>query len=145
MPSRSSRSRPASRTSWSDPTGPASLAIAIGGTLAAMPVVGVADLTQVSARLVVAERSCEPRLVGGSGRDAERGGGLVVACQVGVEHRRVVGRDRAGDAGGDELRQGVLLERTDDAGAEVRERADVEDGAAAGELRHQPRILDRAD
>ena len=48
-------------------------------------------------------------------------------------------------AGGDELRQRVLLERGDDAGAEVRERADVEDGAAAGELRDEAGVLDRAD
>ena len=39
----------------------------------------------------------------------------------------------------------MLVERGDDAGAEVRERADVEDGAAAGELRDEAGILDCAD
>jgi hypothetical protein len=39
----------------------------------------------------------------------------------------------------------MLLERVDDARAEVRERADVEDCAAAGELGDEPGILDRAD
>src|SRR6516165_9902727 len=89
MLSRSSRSRPASRTSWSDPTGPASLAIAIGGTLAIVPVVRLGDLSQ-------------PGL-----------------C-LGVEHRRVVRRDRAANPRGDELWQWMLRERRDRAGAEVR-------------------------
>src|SRR4051794_11077421 len=142
MPSRSSRSSPASRTSWSDPTGPASLAIAIGGTLAIVPVVGLADLSETRPRLGVAEGSREPRSVCGPGRDSERGGRLVVARQVGLEHRRVVGRDRAADARGDELRQRVLLERANDASADVGERADVEHGAAAGELGDETGILD---
>src|SRR3954465_3795240 len=133
-PSRSSRSRPASRTSWRDPTGPASLAIAIGRTLTIAPVVGVGDLSQVGAGRVVAERADEAGLVGGARRMAELRGGLVVACQIGLEHRRVVGRDRAADTGRDELRQRVLLERRDGSGAEVRKRADVEDDAAICEL-----------
>src|SRR5438093_12382965 len=108
MPSRSSRSRPASRTSWRDPTGPASLAMAIGGTLATDPAVGVADPPQTLARLVVAQRAGEAGLVRGLRGDAERGGRLVVARQVGVEHRRVVGRDRAADACRHELRQRML-------------------------------------
>ena len=33
----------------------------------------------------------------------------------------------------------MLLERGDDAGAEVRERADIEDGAASCELGDEPR------
>src|SRR5262249_12403000 len=54
-------------------------------------------------------------------------------------------RDRAADAGRDELRQWMLLQRPDDAGAEIRKRADVEDGATSGELGHETGILDRAD
>src|SRR5947209_424777 len=102
MPSRSSRSRPASRTSCSEPTGPASLAIAIGLRLSDR-VEDTADLAQPVARLLVAQRACDAGLEGGARRETERGGRLVVARQVGVEHRRVVGRDRAADAGRHEL------------------------------------------
>ena len=91
--------------------GSASLAIAIGRKSNDRPSRRLADLSQARARLVVAEGAGDPRLVRGARREAERGGGLVVARQVGVEHRRVVGRDRAADAGGDELRQRMLLER----------------------------------
>src|SRR5215472_3367582 len=97
-PSRSSRSRPASRTSWSDPTGPASLAIAIGRTLA-IPVVGLADLSQSLPRLVVAQRAGQAGLVYSSRREPERGCRVVVAREIGVEHRRIVGRDRAAHTG----------------------------------------------
>src|SRR6266700_939783 len=121
MPSRSSRSMPASRTSWSDPTGPASLAIAIGGTLATGRAVkrGVSWLGR--------RRLCRRRFqwspVVGLAKLSQ-----VLSRRVGVEHRRIVGRDRAANARCDELRQRMLLERSDDAGAEVRERTDVEDG-----------------
>src|SRR5689334_16588897 len=118
MPRRSSRSRPASRTSLSDPTGSASLAIAMTGSVTA-PVEGLADPPQPRPRLLVAERSLDARLVERARVEAERGGGLVVAAEVGVEHRRVVGRDRAADAGGDEARQRMLGEARDGAGAEV--------------------------
>src|SRR5262245_23264853 len=118
MPSRSSRSRPASRTSWSDPTGPASLAIAIARNLA-IPLVGVAHLPQPLPRLVVAEGAGDPRFVRSARREAELGGGFVVAGEVGLEHGGIIGRDRAADAGGDQLRERVLLERRDGAGAEV--------------------------
>src|SRR4051812_23876953 len=136
MPSRSSRSSPASRTSLSEPTGSASLAIAITGSLTT-PVVGLADPAEPVLRLGVAESAVEPGLVERARVEAEAGGRLVVAGEVGVEHRRVVGRDRAADAGGDEPRQRVVLEAGDGAGAEVRERADVEDRAAVGELPHE--------
>src|SRR5215471_12309657 len=143
-PSRSSRSRPASRTSWSDPTGPASLAIAIGRTLA-IPVVGLTDLPQALTRPFVAQRAGQADLVCGPRREPERRRRLVVAREVGVEDRGIVGRDRAPDACGDELWQRVLLERVDGAGAEVRERTDVEDGAPAGQFRDETGILDGAD
>ena len=57
------------------------------------------------------------------GRRPRASGGLVVAREVGVEHRRVVGRDGAEHAGLDELRQRVLVERADRSGADVRHRA----------------------
>src|SRR3954447_6046249 len=113
-----------------EPTGSASLAIAMARNLT-IPGECLADRPETLARGVVAERSRDPGFVGGARGNAERGGGFVVACQVGVEHRGVVRRDRALYAGADELRQRMLVERGDDAGAEVRERADVEDGAAA--------------
>src|SRR5579871_4151175 len=108
MPRRSSRSRPASRTSVSEPTGSASLAIAMEGRLSD-PLVRFADLAQPRAGRVVAERAGDAGLVCGLRREAEGGGRLVVAGEVGVEHRGVVGRDRAAHAGRDELRQRVLL------------------------------------
>ena len=64
------------------------------------------------ARLLVAERAGDAGLVRGARGEAEGRGRLVVAGEVGVEHRRVVGRDRAADAGGDELRQRVLRRAT---------------------------------
>src|SRR5262249_532128 len=65
--------------------------------------------------------------------------------EVGVEQGGVVGRERRTDAGRHELWQGVLLKRADDPGAEVRERADVEHGAAVGELGDEAGILDGSD
>ena len=62
-------------------------------------------------------------------------------AEVGVEHRRVVGGDGAADAGRHESRERVLLERGDHARAEVGDRADVEHGAAAGQLADETRIL----
>src|SRR5258705_5423953 len=148
MPRRSSRSRPASRTSLSDPTGSASLAIAITGNLTAGvggPVERVADRLQTGPRFLAAEGSDHAGLVKGARIEAERGRRLVVAGQVGVEHRGVVGRDAAADAGGDKAGQRGVRERGDGPGAGVRERADVEDGGAAGELPDEARGLLGAD
>src|SRR5690348_7945363 len=145
MPSRSSRSRPASRTSCSEPTGSASLAIAIAvfspssvvwtlTTGAVVPVVRLAERTQPGPCLLVAKGSRQTGLVERARLEPERRRGLVVAREVGLEQRRVVGRDRAAHAGGDELRERMLGQRAHDSEPQVRERADVEDGAAAGEL-----------
>src|SRR4029079_5664766 len=103
------------------------------------------DGRKTGLRLLVAKRAGERGLVQPAGIETHRLDGGVLAGQVGVEHHRVVGRDRAADAGGDELRERVLLERPDGARAEVRERAHVEDRAALGELAHQAWVLDRAD
>src|SRR5437016_12001476 len=105
----------------------------------------LADEAEAVAGRVVAERSGNSRVVRRARRDTERGGGGVVAREVGVEQRGVVGRDGAAHSGGDELRQWVLLERTHDAGAEIGERAYVEDGAARRQLSDELRILDGAD
>src|SRR5437764_9477711 len=134
MPRRSSRSRPASLTSLSEPTGSASLAIAMAALRLTVPVVVVADAAQSLARRLVAERSRDAGGVERARSEAERLGRLVVAREVGVEHRRVVGRDRARNAGCHEARQRMVRERRDRARPEVRERADGEDGAARREL-----------
>src|SRR5437667_282226 len=118
MPRRSSRSRPASRTSCSEPTGSASLAIAIAvvspssvvwtlTTGAAVPVVRLAEAGQLGAGVLAAEGSGHARVVERPRLEAERDGGLVVAGEVGLEHCRVVGRDRAANAGSHEPRQRV--------------------------------------
>ena len=70
---------------------------------------------------------------------------LVLPLEVGVEHRRVVGGDRAADAGGRELAQRMLVQRRDGAGPDVRDRADVQHDPALAELLDERRILDRAD
>src|SRR6476646_1673679 len=144
MPRRSSRSSPASRTSLSDPTGSASLAIAMTGNLTAAvggPVERVADRLEPGPRFLVAEGSGHAGVIERAGIEAERGRRLVVAAQIGVEHRRVVRRDAAAHAGRDETGQRMVGERVDRPCAQVRERADVEDGAAAGELPDEARIL----
>src|SRR5437762_13970814 len=123
MPSRSSRSSPASRTSLSDPTGSASLAMAMPGNLTTGvlgPVVRLADLPQPGPRFLVAEGSLDPGVEERARIEPERRGRLVVAGEVGIEHRRVVGGDRAADAGGDEVRQRVLGDGGDCAEAHVR-------------------------
>src|SRR5712691_1056057 len=148
MPSRSSRSRPASFTSVSEPTGSASRAMAIPGNLTTegkAPVVRLADLPQPCPRRLVAEGAGDAGLVEAAGIEAEGFRRLVVTPQVGVEHRRVVRRDRAPDSRVNELRQRVLLERAHGARAEVRQGTDVEHGAAAGELTDEPGILGGAD
>src|SRR6266516_5026111 len=148
MPSRSSRSRPASRTSLSDPTGSASLATAIAGNLTTGvlgPGERVADLPEPSPRFLVAERSRDAGVVERARGQAEGRGRLVVAREVGVEHRGVVGRDRAADAGGDEARQWVVVQRRHGARPEVRQWADVEDRGAGGQLADEPGVLLGAD
>src|SRR5437588_8938543 len=120
MPKRSTRSRPASRTSLSEPTGSASLAMAIPGNLTTVvlgPRERVADLPQPLLRLGVAEGSGHARVVERAWIETERGRGFVVAGEIGVEHRGVVGRDRAEDAGGDESRQRMVVEARNGAGA----------------------------
>src|SRR5260370_41672934 len=109
MPRISSRSRPASLTSLRAPTGSASLAIAMScdRTLtirAALPVVGCPDFGQFGPGRLVAEGAVDAGLVEGARVEPERGRGLVVALEVGVEHRRIVGRDRAAHPGCDESR-----------------------------------------
>ena len=96
MPRRSSRSSLASRTSLSEPTGSASLAIAMTGNLTA----GVWRPSRTRRRSREAGPASrrrrglrDARLVERAGIEAEGGGGLVVAAEVGVEHRGVVGRD----------------------------------------------------
>ena len=135
MPSRSSRSRPASR-----PRGASRPALLLsrwpsGGTLATGRAVrrGVygSGRCRLCRRRFQPQPSRETRRSSRGGRASRRRrarrrarprrrsagetpnavGRLVVAGEVGVEHRRVVGRDRAADAGGDELRQRVLGER----------------------------------
>src|SRR5438094_531072 len=58
----------------------------------------------------VAERCGERGPVQGARAESERFGRRVLAGEVGVEHDRVVGRDRATDARLDQARQGVLGE-----------------------------------
>src|SRR5581483_10846453 len=144
MPRRSSRSSPASRISLRDPTGSASLAMAMGGRLST-PVPGLADAAQSLLRLRVAERTRDAGLVEGARVEAEAGRDLVVARQIGVEHRRVVRRDRAADAGRDEPRQRVIVEARDRAGPEVRERAHVEHRPARDRLADESVVLLDAD
>src|SRR3954451_8494630 len=145
MPSRSSRSSPASLTSLREPTGSASRAIAIRVVRLTVPGVGLADTAEALPGLLAAERARDAGLVGGARGEPQRGGCLVVPGEVGVEHRWVVGRDRALDAGGDELRQRMVFEPGHGAGAEGRERADVEHRAAARELSDEAAVLDGAD
>src|SRR4029077_15777024 len=114
-------------------------------TLAIGPVVGVPDLTEAFSRFIVAERPCKPGVVRRARRDAERGGGLVIARQVGLEDRWIVGRDGAADAGRHELRQWVLLEGAHDAEPEVGDRTHVEHGAAICKLSDEAGILDGAN
>src|SRR5581483_5953320 len=114
-------------------------------TLAIAPVVGFADPSQPLAGFSVAESAGETGLEGGARRDSERGGSFVVAGQVGVEHGRVVGRDRAADACGDELWQRMLLEGAHDSGADVGEWTNVEHRSAPRQLGHETGVLDRAD
>src|SRR4051794_41002941 len=101
MPRRSSRSSPASLTSLSEPTGSASRAIAIDRTLT-VPVVGLADPAEPGAGRLVAERPVHAGLVERTGAEPEGLGRRVVAGEVGVEHRRVVRRDRALDPSRDQ-------------------------------------------
>src|SRR5512140_1369732 len=123
MPSRSSRSRPDSLTSLSDPTGSASLAIAMGARTLTIrnevPVVVLADLPEAAPGGLVAEGAVDAGLVERAGIETEGGGSLIVPAEVGVEHRGIVGRDRAADAGGREARQRMLGERADGSRAEV--------------------------
>src|SRR5581483_2982726 len=100
---------------------------------------------QARTRLLVAERARDPGLVERSWREAERLRRLVVASEIGVEHGRVVGRDRAADARRGETGQRMVGEARHRPGAEVRERADVEDDAAVGELADEPGVLLGAD
>src|SRR5258708_3102916 len=121
MPRRSSRSRPASLTSLSEPTGSASLAIAMScdRTLtirAALPVVGCPDFGESGPGRLVAESAVDARLVEGARVEPERGRGLIVALEVG--------------AGGGILRGGGAV--TEPGGAERLERA--AHGGGAGDL-----------
>src|SRR3954464_13690083 len=103
------------------------------------------DRLEPLARARVAERALDAGLVERARGDSQGGGYLVVAPEVGVEHRRVVGRDRAERSGGDEARQRVLGERGDRARPQVRQRAHVEHDAAVCDLAQEAGILGRAD
>ena len=104
-----------------------------------------ADSPEPLPGLLVAECARQRRLVQRPRVEPERLGRLVLAGEVGVEHHRVVGRDGAADARADELGERVLLQRGDRARADVRDRGDVEDEPALGELFDECRILDRPE
>src|SRR3954454_7752457 len=105
MPSRSSRSSPASRTSLSDPTGSASLAMAMTGNLTTGvpdPVVRRNDLPEPGSRFVVAQGSPDPRVEKRAWIQAVRRGRVIDTLEVVVDHLRVVRGDRTADARGHE-------------------------------------------
>ena len=149
MPSRSSRSRPASFTSWSEPTGSASLAIAI-----ASPHFNGWVTSRTRLRPSAAgsgwprrrgRRPPRPRRRNGVARPNDVGRLVVprvrsvsnmAGSSVEIEQRTPAATSRG---------SGCSCQRRDGAGAEVRERADVEHGAAAGELPDEARILLGAD
>src|SRR5689334_8889207 len=120
MPRRSSRSRPASRTSLSDPIGSASLAMAMVGRLT-VPLERLADPAEPGSRGLVAEGAVDAGLVEGAWIEAEARRRLVVARQVGVEHRGIVRRDRAAEAGCGQPRQRMVVQALHRARAQVRE------------------------
>src|SRR5213593_669861 len=76
-------------------------------------------------RVFVAEGTRNPRLEEGAGRDPERCRQLVLPTQVGIEHLRIIGGDRAGDAVLHELGEGMLVQGWDGPGPQVRDRTDV--------------------
>src|SRR5581483_1102816 len=110
-----------------------------------IPVVVLADATQAGPRLVVAEGARDARLVEAARLEPERRGQVVLTLEARVEHRRVVGRERADDPAPDEVRQRVELDRRDDPRTDVADEAGVEDDAAVGELAQDALVLDRAD
>jgi hypothetical protein len=71
----------------------------------------------------------------------QAGSDRVLLLERRAEHRRVVGVDADRDAGGDQGRQRVLVERGDRAGADVGGRADLERDAAVGQVGHEHRVL----
>src|SRR5215207_2003264 len=110
------------------------------------PVVAPPDLLEPVARLVVADRPRHAGLVELARAERPPRRRLrVFVTEVRGEHRRVVGGERAGHAGSHEPGQRVLVERGDHAGAQVRDGAHVEHGAAPSELRGQPGVLHGTD
>jgi hypothetical protein len=77
--------------------------------------------------------------------EPEGGRGLVLHCEVGVEHRRIVGGERTQDSRLDELRQRVLLQRGHDTDPDIRHGADVEHGAALLQFLDELGVFDGAD
>src|SRR5207248_6351625 len=110
-----------------------------------LPIEGVADPLQAGFRRFVAERALEPGRVEVLRLEPELDRGRAVPREVGAEHRRVVGRDRADRPRGDELRERMLRQRADGPRAQVRQGTDVEDDAPVGDLAEQARILGGTD
>src|SRR5439155_2791138 len=106
-----------------------------------VPVERRAALAQRRPRRLVAERALDTRLIEGPRRDTERGCSFVVAGQVGVEHGRVVGRDRALNAGGDETGQRMLGEASAGPSAQVGNRAGTAHRPAPGDLTDEAGIV----
>src|SRR6059058_2238743 len=111
----------------------------------AFPLELVADLPKAGQRRRVAEGALEPGRVEVARLEPERAGGGVVLGQVGAEHRRVVGGDRAECARADQLWQRVLGEIADDTRSQIREGTDVEHDPAVDDLLEKPRVLDGAN
>src|ERR1051325_6361919 len=79
-----------------------------------LPVVGIGDSAYALFGLRFAERALEPCFERTMCVEPERRSRVVVLAEVGAEHRGVVRGDRAADAGGEERRQRVLVQRGDD-------------------------------
>ena len=79
------------------------------------------------------------------GGSAQPGRHLVLGGQVGAEHGRVVGRDRARHARGAQRGQRVGGQGRDGAGGHVGGRADVQHHAPPGQVAQQRRVLGGAD
>src|SRR3954463_2832664 len=110
-----------------------------------IPVERLADGAQALARAGVAEGTLQPCFEETSGLEPERARSGVVAGEVGSEHRRIVGGDRAQDGGLAQPPQGVLFPRRRGAGEDVGDRTDVEHDPAFGELAQQLDVVDRPD
>src|SRR5207237_9963199 len=90
------------------------------------PVEPFGELAQASLEPVVLEGALHSGLERVARVEPEALRRRVVPAEIGVEHRGIVGRDGAEDAGLDESRERMLLERAHGPGSEVRDRAGVE-------------------